>query len=189
MKKPLAAALAVLLAAGPAVYAQTAGEAAPEGAAPAAPAAPAQRGFAAADADGDGQVTREEAQAVRQARIAALDADGDGFVTEAELTGYHTGRAAERVAAMVSRQMQRLDADGDGRISGAEALAGGGGLSDAMFDRADADSDGAISADEMQAMRAEMREGRDRRGYRGEGRGERWSEHRNRSGHDGRWRN
>ena len=188
MTRPLAAALALVLAAVPAAHAQTAGEAPPDTAtpgAPAAPAGPAGRGFAAADADGDGQVTREEAQAARQARIAALDADGDGFVTEAELTAWHMARAEERVAAMVARQMQRLDADGDGRISGAEALAGGGGLSDTLFDRADADGDGAISAEEMQAMRDEMRESmRDRRDRRGH-----WGERRGRSNRGGPWRN
>jgi hypothetical protein len=86
---------------------------------------------------------------------------------------------------MVARQLQRLDADGDGRISGAEALAGGGGLTDTMFDRADADGDGAISAEEMQAMRDGMRETmRERRNHRGH-----WGDRRSRSDRGGPWRN
>lgn len=99
--------------------------------------------LAAADADGDGQITRAEAQAARAAMFERLDADHDGYITEAE-------RTAAREQHRPRRGMAMLDTDSDGRISRAEHDA----APMRMFDRHDANGDGVLSAEEIQAAQA-----------------------------------
>lgn len=79
------------------------------------------------DADGDGQLSREErqaarewmrerAQAARDEFIARFDTDGDGELNEAE-------REAARRYMRSMRSIAAADTDGDGRLSTAEAAA------------------------------------------------------------------
>jgi hypothetical protein len=108
--------------------------------------------MARADSDGDGSVTREEAQAFRAEAFTRFDADGDGFLTDAD-------REARRRAAMERRHerraamMRRLDTDNDGRVSRAEFLAG----PMPHFDRIDANGNGVLEPDEVVAARAAHR--------------------------------
>ena len=65
------------------------------------------------DTDGDGTVTRAEADAQLRAMHETFDADGDGTLTIAEFEALNSSLVRE---AMVDR-FQYLDADGDGQVS------------------------------------------------------------------------
>ena len=100
--------------------------------------------LAAMDANGDGQLTRAEAEAGRAAMFTRLDADHDGYLSSTER------------AALAQRPMGRglanadADGDGDGRISRSEFM----GQPYRGFDRLDANHDGVVSTAEMQALRS-----------------------------------
>ena len=64
------------------------------------------------DADGNGVLTRAEAQAAATQMFAKMDANGDGKLDA-------TDRAAKR-AEMQAKMFERLDANKDGNISRAE---------------------------------------------------------------------
>lgn len=138
--------------------------------------------FTAADADGDGKVTKEEFQAYRAAQIEGLDADGDGLISKEELVAHYTQMTEAMISARVDRQMENADLDGDGKLSAAELVGGmQGGMGLRIFDRVDANGDGAVTQEEIAAMRTM---GRDRFGERGE-RGGRFGGQRSEHGHGG----
>lgn len=112
------------------------------------------------DADGDGAITREEADAPRLEHFASIDSDGDGVLTLAEMEAAHERRMAERRA----ERFARMDADGDGTVSLDEFS---GPRSDRRFGRADANDDGVISAEEIADLEARMAERGERRWRRG----------------------
>lgn len=95
----------------------------------------------AMDTNGDGAISRGEAEAARRFQFGRLDSDADGYLSE-----------AERAAAPGSGRMlnQIRDADDDGRLSRAEVMA----APYRGFDRLDANSDGTLSAEELEAARA-----------------------------------
>ena len=68
------------------------------------------------DANGDGDVTAEEAQEQLQAKLKEYDADGNGSLSISEYETLHSAMIREK---MVDR-FQHLDADGDGQITSAE---------------------------------------------------------------------
>ncbi len=107
--------------------------------------------FETLDADGDGRITRAEAEAMAAGRMAAADTDGDGALSLAEIEAHGAARAKERAA----RMMERLDADKDGRLTAEEMRAGK--RAGRMFDRADADGDGVITKAEFDEAREKMR--------------------------------
>lgn len=115
----------------------------------AAPAAMAQgRGgdlLAAMDADGDGAVTRAEAQAARETMFTRMDADGDGYLSQTERDAVAQGQGA-------GRRMRRgnPDSNGDGRVSRSVFM----GRPFRGFNMADANNDGVVTSDEMAALRA-----------------------------------
>ncbi len=122
----------------------------------ASPAMAQQRGgggldrLLAWDANGDGAITRAEAEAGRLAMFARLDADDDGYLSEAERAAMRQGQrqgGRDRSAA--------ADTDRDGRISRAEMNAS----PIRGFERIDANRDGVASADEIQAVRSRMNAG------------------------------
>lgn len=98
--------------------------------------------FVRLDADGDGSVSRAEAERGRTLQFARLDTDRNGSISEAERSG--GGRGGQALA--------RADTDGDGAISRAEAMA----APYRLFDRLDADSNDTVSAEEIASARAQM---------------------------------
>jgi Ca2+-binding EF-hand superfamily protein len=103
---------------------------------------PADR-FKAMDANGDGQVTRAEAEASAKARFADMDKYSDGKVTADELpsAGHWGGH----------RRAARADEDRDGSLSETEFV----GRALARFDRLDEDGDGVVTAAELENAKAE----------------------------------
>ncbi|MEO0816930.1 MAG: calcium-binding protein [Pseudomonadota bacterium] len=119
----------------------------------------------ALDTNGDGNISRDEAEAARQAMFAQADANGDGSITEAEFTAAAEARAEERRANRQGRAFGRADANGDGVLTLDET----GGRIDAMFERVDTDGDGLITEAEREAAKSAIqgRPGERRGGRRG----------------------
>ena len=111
------------------------------------------------DSDGDGAITKSEAEAAGAARFAAADANGDGLLTADEMAAAAQNRQAERIA----KRIEKLDANGDGALSLEEMSAKGSKRLAHMFDRLDADGDGVITKAEAEAAKG-MRRGKHQRG-------------------------
>jgi hypothetical protein len=105
-------------------------------------AAWAQADMMRADANGDGAISRAEAQTARVAVFDRIDANRDGFLSAEE-------RAAAAEAAR-QRRLARVDADGDGRISRTELA----NQPMRLFDHFDANNNDVLSGAEIDAMRA-----------------------------------
>ena len=113
-----------------------------------------------ADANGDGNISRAEHDAMRAGHLAALDRNNDGYVTHAE-------HKAAMEARMEQAFVKRHDKNGDGRVSVDEMAAMGEG----MFERMDANKDGIVTPEEMKQGHAGMRKGLRREGMRHDGGG------------------
>ena len=120
--------------------------------------------FARADANNDGKVTRDEANAWLAARFAEIDANKDGGLTIEEIRAFYAARRGEgrgptegmreRMESNQAARFRFIDADLDGKITLPELRV----MADAMFRSMDADGDGALTRAEVQ-----------RRGRRGDG--------------------
>lgn len=75
--------------------------------------------FFEADANNDGVVTRQEFDASRTAHFARLDADGNGQLTREEMRQHAGGQRGQRGG----HQLSRADANSDGNITRDEFLA------------------------------------------------------------------
>jgi Ca2+-binding EF-hand superfamily protein len=123
--------------------------------------------FKQADTDGDGRLSRAEAEQAMPRlgqHFDRIDADKDGHVTLEEMAA---ARKAFKMARFEQR-FKRADTDGDGRISRAEAEQSLPRLA-RHFDRVDANKDGFVTIEEVVAMRKAFFE--HRRG-KGSGRGQ-----------------
>ncbi len=112
--------------------------------------------FSALDADGNGQVTAQEAmnaqrqqtynQAIQQNRAVfqQLDRDRDGVLSAEEFAGLVNPQSIPADPAPI---MQAFDANGDGIITLVEYRV----RTQANFDAVDADRDGTVTNSEMQA--------------------------------------
>ncbi len=119
--------------------------------------------FEALDVDGSGEIDAADLDTLRANRFAKIDTNGDGQVDRTEFMEHTASQASERA----ERMFDRLDADGDGVLS-RDVLEGrsGRGLGERMISRADADNSGGVSAEEFEAIKERMADGR-----RGGGRG------------------
>lgn len=104
------------------------------------------------DTDGDGTITRAEADAKRSAEFQKFDGDGDGSLSKAEFEAMWLERHRERINAAFSR----LDGDDSAGVSDAEFAK----PTDRFFRRADANKDDAVTGDEVREMREKVRERR-----------------------------
>jgi Ca2+-binding EF-hand superfamily protein len=125
--------------------------------------------FAMADADDDGRITKDEADAFTEERFAALDADGDGEITQQEYgrcLQTRTENVMNRVLAGPSgmaraeRERMRMAMSGEAGRPGRGGLAAAvpqgqsdmydstGRMRDAVFEAIDADKDGTIERKE-----------------------------------------
>jgi hypothetical protein len=104
----------------------------------------------AADTNGDGVLSRDEALAFAAQRFDALDANHDGKLTADEVRASFQQKRADR--------WKKIDTDGDGRISKAEAQANAPRLA-ARFDQLDANGDGYLTPEELQAAFRHHRRG------------------------------
>ena len=104
-----------------------------------------------ADANNDGNITREEFLARPTQMFDRLDANNDGAISADERP-----QRRERGERRQRGERPNFDTDGNGSFSRAEFAAMGAG----MFERLDANSDGRVTQEEAQAARSHRR-GRD----------------------------
>ncbi len=107
----------------------------------------------AADANGDGALTKAEFATYRAQQFQRLDRDGDGYLTDADTQ--QLKRFASRMPpGMEPGQMiARFDADGDGKVSEAEFANG----PTPAFDAVDANGDGVATKAEFEAAAAKAK--------------------------------
>jgi Ca2+-binding EF-hand superfamily protein len=98
----------------------------------------------AADTNGDGMISREEAKALpRLAKhFDEIDTNKDGQISADELRAHHQKMRGEH--------WKKLDTDGDGKISKAEAQANAPRLAE-HFDQLDTNKDGFLTPEEIKA--------------------------------------
>ena len=106
--------------------------------------------FEEIDADGNGEITQAEMDAMKAARFAKVDANGDGALSIEELTA----QGAQKAATRAEKMLERRDANGDGVLSADEMSKPE--RSGKMFDRFDADGSGAISKEEFEEASNQM---------------------------------
>lgn len=116
------------------------------------------------DANGDGQLSREEvANAPRLSQgFDAIDANHDGFLTLAELQAAHGARGPGSRGGR-GGPIARWDANGDGKLSRDE-VANAPRLSQ-DFATIDANQDGFVTLEELQAARSQYAGRGPRRGF------------------------
>ena len=123
-----------------------------------------QRWLEHADADASGTISREEFPAPAEL-FAKIDADGDGQITQDEalvMPARRAGEGGERgerrgqvgPEARWQRLLEGHDADGNGTISRDEFRG-----ADDVFDRIDADGDGQITQEEAGEIGGRLRGG------------------------------
>ena len=110
-------------------------------------------GFAGADANNDGNITRDEFLARPTEMFNRLDANHDGVIQASE----RPQRQAQDGERRQHVDRPNPDTNGDGSFSRVEFTAMGAGV----FERFDANNDGRVTQEEAQAAHGHHRRGRD----------------------------
>jgi Ca2+-binding EF-hand superfamily protein len=124
------------------------------------------------DSNGDGVICQAEAAGAAakrsEARFAEIDANGDGELTHQERRAYREQRQDEREATRQQRREEArnraraADTNGDGALSSDEARTAGMQRLVDNFARIDGDRDGLVTRDEIQQLRRDRAEKRQR---------------------------
>lgn len=109
-------------------------------------------GWAGADANNDGAISRDEFLARPMRMFTSLDVNNDGSISAEEQAQMRARREEHREERREARG--RLDANGDRELSREEFSAAGANL----FGRLDANRDGRVTREEAEAARAGMHE-------------------------------
>ncbi|NIZ14708.1 EF-hand domain-containing protein [Phaeobacter sp. HF9A] len=117
--------------------------------------------FQQLDANGDGELTQAEMQALHQTRFEAADSNGDGLLSAEELNA----KAQERIARRTASMIERFDTDGDGALSAAEMPERPG--PHKFLEKADTDGNGSISKAEFDTANAIIEAVMQKRHHRG----------------------
>ena len=109
----------------------------------------------AADTNGDGLISKEEAQALPMLakHFNEIDTDQNGQLSPDEIRAFHEKMRAQHEQMREQRfveHFRKIDTDSDGRVSLAEAQAGSARLAQ-HFAQIDANGDGFITPEEMKA--------------------------------------
>jgi Ca2+-binding EF-hand superfamily protein len=116
------------------------------------PRSDAPRDTLRADTDGDGRVSRAEAEAASSKKSTEwfdkLDANKDGYVTQDEISQAKATRRAD-MKARFDERFQEADANSDGQLSLDEVQARMPRLAD-RFTALDKDKNGMLSRDELE---------------------------------------
>ena len=126
--------------------------------------------FEELDANGDGSVSMEEANAYLDAKFAEQDTDGDGMISAEEFKNAIIAHRAEMIEKHSERMLNRLDDNDDGMLTKDEIIPAN--RFEKMFERLDSDDDGSISKEEFDNMKSKRgKRGKgDRKGRRGDSR-------------------
>lgn len=118
--------------------------------------------FAMADQDGDAVVTRAEFEAMARSHFDKVDANHDGKVTREEadaarkvMAAAMGGRRQGRMEGAVAERLRSADKDSDGAISAEEAQALP--MLAERFAKLDANGDGKLTREEMKAAQQRRR--------------------------------
>lgn len=110
--------------------------------------------FAELDADGSGEVTLEEMQAHRTARLAAVDTNNDGALSKEELIAAAGERSGERLERGIDRMLERFDENEDGLLQITEMpQRGDSERAQERFEKVDTDGSGGLSEAELEAAK------------------------------------
>jgi Ca2+-binding EF-hand superfamily protein len=121
---------------------------------------PAKEHLERMDANKDGKVSQAEFQ-LPEGWFAQVDADGDGNISKDEFLG-KSQRSGNRLRDLLDKSPEdafaELDADRDGKLTEKEL-----GLPAKAFERTDKDGDGSVSKSELADALERMRKGGDRK--------------------------
>ncbi len=119
--------------------------------------------FSKADANGDGKVSRAEAEKAMPhlaGKFDSIDTNKDGQLSRRELSAWKKAHKGERQVKAAER-FKHADTDGDGAISRAEAEKQAPRLAK-KFDQIDGNKDGKLTQDELRAYRETKRSRKDK---------------------------
>jgi Ca2+-binding EF-hand superfamily protein len=100
-----------------------------------------------ADANADGDITRQELRNFRSRAFPRADRDGDGFISLKDVPSRYHDRAKDKLEN--SKVIAAFDANDDRQVSRSEFEEG----PTLVFDHADADKDGTVTQSELIAAR------------------------------------
>lgn len=107
--------------------------------------------FARLDANKDGKLDTADRAARRTARFDALDTDKNGQISRAEFDAARAGRMGRRMAGGMANGMESHRGGKHGMGGGGHGRRGGGGMMMGMAAMADANKDSAVSRAEFDA--------------------------------------